>query len=68
MAFEVDIRFRTAETRAEFAEELAREVARLAAKYHDEKSAGGRRFRLFGGVYPAAARGEAAETDSVRIE
>ena len=30
--------------------------------------AGGRRFRLFGGVYPAAARGEAAETDSVRIE
>ena len=68
LAFEVDIRFRTAEARGEFAGELAREVARLAAKYHDGKSPGGRRFRLFGGVYPAAARDEAVETNSIRIE
>jgi len=68
LAFEVDVRFRTAEARGEFAGELAREVARLAAKYHDEKTAGGRRFRLFGGVYPAVARDEAAETNSISIE
>jgi DNA-binding transcriptional ArsR family regulator len=54
LAFEVDIRFATAEARSQFAEELAAEVARLAAKYHDEQSPGGRRFRLFGGVYPAS--------------
>jgi DNA-binding transcriptional ArsR family regulator len=68
LAFEVDIRFATADSRSQFADELAQEVARLAAKYHDEKSAGGRKFRFFGGVYPAITREEPAETNSVRIQ
>lgn len=50
MAMEVDIRFATAESRADFAQELSASLARLAAKYH---SAEGRPFRLIAGVYPA---------------
>jgi hypothetical protein len=40
-----------------FAEELAQQVARLAAKYHDETAAGGRRYRFFSG------RGDVARID-----
>jgi DNA-binding transcriptional ArsR family regulator len=68
MALEVEVRFATAEARYGFAEELAREVARLAAKYHDETAPGGRRFRFFGGVYPAITREEPPETRSIKIQ
>ena len=67
LGFEVEVRFASAEARSRFAEELAGEIARLAAKYHDEKAAGGRRFRLFGGVYPAITREEPAEKSSVKV-
>jgi len=50
MAMEVDIRFATPESRADFAQELSAFLAKLAAKYH---SAEGRSFRLIAGVYPA---------------
>src|SRR5215467_10809963 len=68
MALEVEVRFASAEARHGFAEELAQEVARLAAKYHDESAAGGRRFRFFGGVYPAITRDEPVETNSIRLQ
>ena len=68
LAFEVDILFASAESRSRFADELADSVARLAAKYHDETAPGGRRFRLFGGIYPTVTRNEPVETPSVRIQ
>lgn len=68
MALEVEIRFASAQSRNAFAEELAEHVARLAAKYHDESAEGGRKFRFFGGVYPAITREEPVETNSIRIQ
>ena len=49
---ETEVRFADAATRAQFAEELANAVARIASKYHDEKARGGRRFRLLTAVHP----------------
>jgi DNA-binding transcriptional ArsR family regulator len=67
MALEVEIRFASAESRNAFAEELAGQVAKLAAKYHDESAEGGRRFRFFGGVYSAITKEAPVETDSIQI-
>jgi DNA-binding transcriptional ArsR family regulator len=53
LTLEADIRFATAEARTAFAEELSTAVAQLVAKYHDATTAGGRRFHLVAGVYPA---------------
>ena len=52
LTLETDVRFANADSRAKFAEELANAVARLAAKYHDDKAPGGRRFRLLAAVHP----------------
>lgn len=50
-----EVRFASAADRAAFVEELTGEIARLAAKYHDEHSAGGRRFQFVIGAYPSVA-------------
>ncbi len=68
MALEVEVRFASAEARNAFGEELAAQVARLAAKYHDETVAAGRKFRFFAGVYPMITRDEPVDKNSVRIE
>ncbi|HEV8148463.1 MAG TPA: helix-turn-helix domain-containing protein [Bryobacteraceae bacterium] len=68
MAMEVDVRFTSPAARSEFAGELAQEIARLAAKYHNESAPGGRRFRLVCGVYPAIASNETADATSVRMQ
>ncbi|MGH7580658.1 MAG: ArsR/SmtB family transcription factor [Gemmatimonadales bacterium] len=52
LTLEADLRFANADARAQFAEELANALARLAAKYHDDKTPGGRRFRLLAAVHP----------------
>jgi DNA-binding transcriptional ArsR family regulator len=52
LTLEADLRFANADSRAKFAQELAHAVARLAAKYHDDKAPGGRRFRLLAAVHP----------------
>lgn len=54
LTLEADVRFASAEARAAFAGELSDTVARLAAKYHDERTPGGRRFRLLVAVHPSA--------------
>ena len=54
LTLETEVRFATAESRAAFADDLAATVARLAAKYHDERAPNGRRFRLQAAVHPAA--------------
>ena len=53
LTVETEVRFASAEARAGFAEELARAVARLTDKYHDEKAPGGRAFRFVVAGYPA---------------
>lgn len=50
---DADVRFASAERRAGFAEELADAVTRLAAKYHEERAAGGRTFRVLAAIHPA---------------
>jgi DNA-binding transcriptional ArsR family regulator len=54
-SLQADVRFANAKARHAFAEELAETVARLVSRYHDDKAEGGRPYRLFLGVHPAAA-------------
>ena len=63
LTLEADIRFASAASRAEFAEELADAVARLTAKYHDQRAPGGRRFRLLAAMHPAPTGGGAHGKD-----
>jgi hypothetical protein len=67
MALEVEVRFASKDTGA-FAKELAQQVARLTAKYHDETAAGGRRYRFFGGVYPAITHEKPADRNRGRSD
>jgi DNA-binding transcriptional ArsR family regulator len=55
LTLETDLRFASAEARAKFAEELTEAVARVAARYHDDRAPGGRRFRLLAAVHPVPA-------------
>jgi DNA-binding transcriptional ArsR family regulator len=48
-----EVRFRSAQDRNAFAEELTRAIAGLAARYHDDAAPGGRSFRFFVGGHPA---------------
>lgn len=64
LTLETEVRFASAESRAAFAEELAATVARLTAKYHDERAPKGRRFRLLAAVHPAAHSKAAAPSPS----
>jgi DNA-binding transcriptional ArsR family regulator len=61
LTLETEIRFPSAESRAAFAEELTSAIARLTAKYHDERAPGGRRFRLLTAVHPTPSGGSHAE-------
>jgi DNA-binding transcriptional ArsR family regulator len=54
-SLQTEVRFASPEARAAFTGELAGQVARLAAKYHDESADGGRRFRFLLGAWPARA-------------
>jgi len=52
-SLQVDVRLATQQDKNSFAEELGREIARLAVKYHQPQSRGGRSFRVIVGSYPA---------------
>ncbi|MDQ4503030.1 helix-turn-helix domain-containing protein [Sinomonas sp. ASV322] len=52
-AIDGEITFASAAARAAFAEELGAEVARLATKYHDAASPGGRKHRLVVALHPS---------------
>ena len=56
LTLEADIRFASAASRAGFAEELSSAIARLTAKYHDERARGGRPFRLLAAVHPTPTK------------
>lgn len=62
LTLDADVRFASAESRAKFAEELTEAVARIAAKYHDDKAPKGRRFRLLAAVHPVP---EVADTKAI---
>jgi DNA-binding transcriptional ArsR family regulator len=53
---ETNIRFASAADQHAFTEELTNAVAKLTAKYHDEKTAGGRQFKFIIGSYPAMTK------------
>jgi DNA-binding transcriptional ArsR family regulator len=53
LTLETEVRFASADARSAFAQELTNTLADLTAKYHDEESSGGRRFRFIVGGYPA---------------
>ncbi len=61
---EAQVRFANAEARAAFAEELAQALARLTAKYHEERAPGGRAFRLVATIHPAPAPGTTGAPDT----
>ena len=52
LSIDAEIRFRSAEERAAFTDELTQAVHRLAAKYHDESAPGGRAHRLVVVAHP----------------
>ncbi len=68
LTIETEIRFATADDRARFADELTNFVAAQAAKYHDEKTAGGRAFRLTIAAYPQITKEHPTNSDSITIE
>lgn len=61
LTLDSEIRFANAESRAAFAEELSEQIARLISKYHDDSTAGGRRFRLVTIVHPPTDQEKRAE-------
>jgi DNA-binding transcriptional ArsR family regulator len=52
LSIDTDVRFRSAEERAAFADELAAGVQSLVARYHDESAPGGRWYRLVAITHP----------------
>ena len=55
-AIDSEVRFASAADRAEFARELSGAVKDLAARYHDERAAGGREHRLVVALHPSITR------------
>jgi DNA-binding transcriptional ArsR family regulator len=49
---QTEVRFASAADRAACVEELTAQMARLAAKYHNEHAEGGRKFQFVLGAYP----------------
>jgi DNA-binding transcriptional ArsR family regulator len=52
LSVDADVRFRSAEERAAFADDLAAAVRSLAARYHDESAPGGRWYRVVAISHP----------------
>jgi len=54
---DADIRFPTAAARSAFAAELTQTLAALATKYHDDRTPGGRSFRVLAAIHPTSSPG-----------
>jgi len=52
MTVETEVRFATPAAQSAFADELAQAMAAVVAKYHDDVTPGGRRYRFIIGGYP----------------
>ena len=53
---ETDVKFASAAGLHAFSEELANAVAKLVTKYHDEKTSGGRHYKIIIGSYPKVTK------------
>lgn len=65
LTVETDVRFATPADQRRFADDLAKALARLSAKYHQPDAPQGRTFRVFACGYPAV-RGRAAQATARR--
>jgi biotin operon repressor len=68
LTLETEVRFASTSDRTAFAEELANTLARLSAKYHNQRADGGRVFRFFICAYPAITKQEDDDFQFVRME
>ncbi|HSO00447.1 MAG TPA: helix-turn-helix domain-containing protein [Candidatus Nanopelagicales bacterium] len=64
LSMDAEIRFRSAEDRAAFSQELARAVTTLVARYHDESAPGGRTHRLVVIAHPVPHVAPETEKDT----
>ena len=64
LSIDTDIRFRSAEQRAAFSQELAAAVADLASRYHEPSAPGGRWHRLVVVAHPTAGGPDPHSTTS----
>jgi len=62
LSIDTEVRFRSAEDRAAFSNELTTAVAALVSRYHDESAPGGRRHRLMVGAFPKPEETKSKET------
>ena len=62
LSVDAEVRFRSAEERAEFSNALADAVKNLVARYHDESAPGGRRHRLVIVAHPLPQEPNSKET------
>lgn len=62
LSIDTEVRFRSAEDRAAFSNDLTAAVAALVSRYHDESAPGGRRHRLMIGAYPTPVETKRKET------
>jgi len=62
LSVDAEVRFRSAEERAEFSNALADAVKNLVARYHDESAPGGRRHRLVIVAHPLPQKPNSKET------
>jgi DNA-binding transcriptional ArsR family regulator len=63
ITLETEVRFAGPQQQAAFADELGEALARIAAKYHDDEAANGRRFRFAVAGHPAVSCDEQAPSD-----
>jgi len=56
LTLQTEVRFASAANRNAFAEELAKSIGYLSAKYNDERAEAGRAFQFFVGGYPSLAQ------------
>lgn len=68
VSLHAEIRFANAERRNSFVEELSAEVSRLVSKYHDEKSADGRRFTFLVAGYSTVTKPRKVASSPERIQ
>ncbi len=68
MTLETEVCFADPQQQAAFAEDVARSIAGVAARYHDEQRPGGRRFRLTLGCYPACPPDPETKSEEERDE
>lgn len=67
-SLQTEVRFASAPDRAAFVQELTAEIARLAAKYHNEDAPGGRKFQFILGGYPSVASPQASDSQESKSQ